>query len=152
MPSEPVYELGHLVVAAIRVLSHRESRPPTLKAIGDLLGFSPEFTGQVVRGLEEKKILKTVTSAFDDRFEIDEHINLEELPREVKGPGMEAEIEDFEKRFREKQEKLESLFGSDEIDRQKEDKLKSMEDELKSFKKRPARDPLFKDDPDFESP
>ena len=56
MEAGPVYELGHLIVAAIRVISHRESRPPTLKELGDLLGFSPEFTGQLIRGLEEKNI------------------------------------------------------------------------------------------------
>jgi DNA-binding transcriptional regulator GbsR (MarR family) len=142
MTTGPVYELGHLIVAAIRVLSHRESRPPTLKEIGELLGFSPEFTGQVIRGLEGKEIVKTVTSAFDDRFEIVDHAALEELPKEMKGPGMEAEIEDFEKRFREKQEKLESLFGSDEMDKEKRKKIKSMEDELKEFQKRKSPRPF----------
>lgn len=150
MESGPVYELGHLIVAAIRVLSHRESRPPTLKEIGDLLGFSPEFTGQVVRGLEEKNVVKTLTSAFDDRFEIVDHIGLEELPKEMKEPGMEAEIEDFEKRFREKQEKLESLFGSDEMDKKKKEKMKSMEDELKSFQKRRIEGPFSQDAKDSE--
>jgi DNA-binding transcriptional regulator GbsR (MarR family) len=146
MASGPVYELGHLIVAAIRVLSHRESRPPTLKELGDFLGFSPEFTGQVIRGLEEKNIVRTVTSAFDDRFEIDQHVNLEELPREMSEPGMEAELKDFEKRFREKQEKLESLFGSDGLDEKKNEKMKSMEDELKSFKKKPIDSPFFNDE------
>ena len=150
MTSGPVYELGHLIVAAIRVISHRESRPPTLEGIGTLLGFSPEFVGQVIRGLEEKNIVRPVESAFDDRFEIVEHINLEELPREMKTPGMEQDIEDFEKRFREKQEKLENLFESDEIDEKKKEKMKSMEDELKSFKKKPIESPFFEDGQDAD--
>jgi DNA-binding MarR family transcriptional regulator len=151
--SGPVYELGHLMVAAIRVISHRESRPPTLKELGDLLGFSPEFTGQMIRSLEEKNIVKTVKSAYDDRFEIDDHIGLEELPKEIKGPGIDAEIEDFEKRFQEKQEKLESLFESDELEEQKQEKIKSMEDELKGFKekKKDFGSELFKEE-DESSP
>lgn len=138
----PVYDLGHLVVAAVRVLAHRESRPPTPEAIGDLLGFSPEFTGQIIRGLEERGIVKTVKSAYDLRVEIVDHVGLEELPKAEKGPGMEAEIEEFEKRFKEKQEKLESLFGSDALGKKKKKQMRSMEDELKEFQKRRSQSPF----------
>jgi DNA-binding MarR family transcriptional regulator len=147
MTTGPSYDLGHLVVAAIRVLSHRLSRPPTLHEAGELLGFSPEFTGQVLRRLEDMGVVRTLRSAFDDRFEIIDSLALEELPKEEKTPGMEADLEDFEKRYREKQEKLEHLFGSDELDKQKKDKIRSMEDELKSFKgkKKTFDTSLFKD-------
>ncbi|MCK4546244.1 MAG: hypothetical protein KAW17_02275 [Candidatus Eisenbacteria sp.] len=151
MPSEAAYELGHLVVSAIRVISHRESRPPTLKQIGDLLGFAPEFVGLIIRGLEEKNIVKTVISAFDNRIEIQDHVGLEELPREAKGPGMDAEIEDFEKRFREKQERLENLFGSDDLEEEKGKKMEGMEDELKSFqRKKKIDDSLFQNENEEE--
>jgi len=147
MSDGPSYDLGHLVVAAIRVLSHRLSRPPTLHEVGELLGFSPEFTGQILRRLEELKVVRTLRSAFDDRFEILDPMALEELPKEEKTPGMEADIEDFEKRFREKQEKLGHLFETDELDKQKKDKIRSMEDELKGFKgkKKTLDTSLFKD-------
>jgi len=138
MESGPVYELGHLVVAAVRVLAHRTSRPPTADEIGGLIGFSPEFTHQVLRGLEARGIVKTIRSAYDVRVEIVDHIALEELPQEAKGPGMEAEIEAFEKQLREKQERLEGLFGSDELSERKKKQMQDIEDELKDFRRRRA--------------
>ena len=50
-------------------------------------------------------------------------------------------------RFREKQEQLESLFESDELDKKKKEQMQSMEDELKSFQQQKTKSP-FSDEED----
>ena len=64
---------GHLFVAAIRILENRNSAPPDLNQIAELVGFSPEQTGLISRRLHEAGIVRIVQGAFGDRWGIEDH-------------------------------------------------------------------------------
>jgi hypothetical protein len=148
MESKPSYDQGHLLVAAARVLRHRNQRPPTTDEIAKLIGSSSEFAGLLVRSLERLGIVRTVTSAFETRVEITDHIALEELPAEAEGSAFESEVEEFHQRYTQKQEQLERIFSEGEHEKERKKKMKSMEDELRGFKGKKIVDDsgLFKDD------
>ena len=82
MDHAPSQAQAHLVVAAVRVLGYKLGRPAAVEEIAELLGFSKELTGHLVRGLEAHAIVQTIKSPFDLRVEVRDHLKIEELPRE----------------------------------------------------------------------
>lgn len=97
MPKEKKdqYQEGHLFVAAIRIIEHQNSAPPSINEIADLLGFSAEQTGLICRRLHDANIIKIVESAFGDRWGIEDHLALESLPKEVMTSQMDEELKKF---------------------------------------------------------
>ena len=86
MERKSIFFEGHLVVAAIRVLEHRNGSPPALDQISDLLGFSSEQTAYIIHRLNEESIIKQVEGAFDGRWTVADYIQLEELPQDSTEP------------------------------------------------------------------
>ena len=142
VPSQPQ---AHLVVAAVRVLAHKHGRPPSVEEIAELLGLSKELGGHLVRALEARGIVQIIKSPFDLRVELRDHLKIEELPLEDTGPGLKDEVEEFHKRFKKKQEQLQNLFDSGALEERKKQRLAGLDEELKSFKRRPNP---FGDEPD----
>jgi hypothetical protein len=89
------YQEGHLFVAAIRILEHRNSAPPALKEISELLGISAEQTGLISRRLHDAGIVKIVESAFGDRWGVDDHLKIESLPKEAASSQMDEALKQF---------------------------------------------------------
>ena len=119
MEGKNQYLEGHLVVAAIRVLEHIHSAPPTLDQIAAMLKFSLEQTGWIARRLQEAGITRIVESAFGDRWGIEDHLKLEELPRAAESSQMDQALKQF-KADREKiAEKVES-FKEQQAKKQRE--------------------------------
>lgn len=147
MEHAPSRSQAHVVVAAVRVLTHKLNRPPSIEEIAELLGYSNEITGHLVRVLEARAIVHTIKSPFDVRVEIHEHLKIEELPIEDTGPGLQDEVDEFHKRFQQKQEALQNLFDSGELEAKKKKRLAGLEDELKTFKT-PRLPSPFRDEPD----
>src|SRR5262245_61133436 len=125
---------AHLVVAAVRVLAHQTGRPPSIEEVADLLGWARELTGPLARGLEAHAIVRLLKSPFDVRLEIADHLAIEKLPVEDTGPGLKDEVEAFHEQFKKKQEELQNLFDSGEVEKRKQERLQGLEDELKGFK------------------
>lgn len=96
MESKNLYSDGHLLVAAIRVLEHRHQAPPALEQIAELLGFSVEQTGLVSRRMHEVGIVKIVESAYGDRWVVDEHLKLEELPKDAQTSQLDDELKQYQ--------------------------------------------------------
>ena len=134
MEHVPSQAQAHLVVAAVRVLGHKLGRPASVEEIADLIGYSKELAGHLVRGLESRGIVHTIKSPFDLRVELGDHVEIENLPREDSGPGLRDEVEEFHERFKKKQEELQNLFDSGELEAKKKQRLAGLEDELKGFK------------------
>ena len=146
MEFTPNYDQSHLVVAAVRILAHKDEKPPTMEEIGELLGLSHEVIGAVARALDSRGIVKIHMTPFDTRVEVADHTALEELPREDTGAAMKEEVDAFLERTKEKQEKIEKLFGEEEYQKRKKEKQTGLEAQLKEFQKKKAVDPFAKPD------
>ena len=147
MPPTPSQPVAHLVVAAIRVLEHQLKRPPTVDEVGQLLGYAKEYAGHLVRALEAEEIVHPIHGPFETRVEILDHHKIEDLPVEESGPGFKDEVDDFHRKFEEKQKKLQNLFDSGEEQERQRKRFESLDDELRDFKS-PRRANPFGDDPD----
>ncbi len=140
MKSKPSYRQGHLVVAAVRVLAHRHERPPTIEEIAELTGVSDEIIGLLVRSLAGLNIVRTITSPFETRVEITDHIGLEELPADEEASAFAGEVDAFHEEYTKKQAELQRIFSSGKHEEEKKKKLREMEDELKGFQGKKIKD------------
>jgi hypothetical protein len=136
MAVKPSREDGHLIVAAVRVLSHKAAKPPTPEDIADLLGLAPEFARNLVVALGEEQILKVVVNPFEIRAEVGDYAKLEDLPAESTAPTIQDELDDFVKRKQEAVEETERMLNLDEIEKKKKEKLSRLEDEMKKMKEK----------------
>ena len=125
-------DLGHLIVAAVRVLSHRHSRPPSCEEVAELVDKSPESTRVAIRHLVELGALREVTDAYDSRLEVADHLKLEELDVGG-GPAMKEEMKSFSARQREKQEGLKKQFAED-LEAGRSRRFSKLEEDLRSFR------------------
>ena len=138
----PSRENGHLAVAAIRILRHREGRPPTPQEVAALLGWTEEETRVVLRGLSSAGILSVHETPFEIRFEITAHEKVDALPAEASKEALESEVENFRQRALTKQEQLERMLLGGEMDKKKKEKLDNLEKEFADFKKKKPGPPI----------
>lgn len=96
------YSDGHLFVAAVRILSHRNSSPPHLSEIADMLKLSKEQAGLICRRLHDAGIISAVEGAFGERWVVSDHLKLEGLPKEEER----SELGDALKKFQTERQKL----------------------------------------------
>ncbi len=134
MAHRPCYEDGHLIVAAVRVLSHSADRPPTPEDIADLLGLAPDFVRNLVVMLGDEGILKVVENPFEIRTEVKNHIKLEELPKEAQGPSIQDELDEFVKKKKKEVEDTKKMFTMDEIEKKKQENMSKLDEEMKKMK------------------
>jgi len=134
MAHKPCYEDGHLIVAAVRVLSHNSDKPPTPEDIAGLLGLAPDFVRNLVIALGDQGILKVVENPFEIRTEVKNHNRLEDLPKESEGPSIQDELDEFVKKKRKEAEDTEKMFTMDEIEKRKQEKLSKLDEEMKRMK------------------
>jgi hypothetical protein len=132
MEATPSYDQGHLVVAAVRVLEHRNEKPPTMEEIGELLGLSHEVIGAFARALQ----------SHDTRVEIAQFEKLEDLPREHTGAAMKSDVDAFLERSRSKKKEIDELFESGDFEKKQQEKFASLDEQLKSFQERKVVDPF----------
>jgi DNA-binding MarR family transcriptional regulator len=145
MDIAPAQSQAHLIVAAVRVLGHKTGRPAAVEEVADLLGWSKELAGHLIRALEKHGIVRTIKSPFDVRVEVADHLAVEKLPKEDAGPGLQDEVEEFHERFKKKQEQLQNLFDSGELDEKRKQRLAGLDKELRDFKS-PRRTNPFGDE------
>jgi hypothetical protein len=134
MAHKPCYEDGHLIVAAVRVLSHNSDKPPTPEDIAELLGLAPDFVRNLVIALGDEGVLKVVENPFEIRTEVKNHNKLEELPKEAHGPSIQDELDEFVKKKKREVEDAEKMFTVDEMEKRKQEKLSKFDEEMKKMK------------------
>ena len=134
MDTLPTFELGHLIVAGTRVLTHTTGRAPTDEDIAELLNMPSEEVLLWVRGLERHGVVKLVKTPFDQRVDIIDHTLLETLPRSHDPNVLKEEIEAFQERTEEHHDQLEKLLGEDPSAKVKAKNTK-LSEELERFKK-----------------
>ena len=123
-------EDGHLVVAAIRVLAHRDGTPPALDAVAELLGMPPEALRVKLIELQRRGIVAQVESAYALHLEVRDHLALEDLEPEAQTTAIDDALDDFDRRKRDEADRMAHLFDAGEFERRRRDRLRRMGDGL----------------------
>lgn len=133
---------GHLIVAAIRILEHRDEHPPTENEIAALLNWHEDQTRVIARELEGFGALAAIRSPFEVRYKLQDPLKVEELPVEsTVADDFAREIEAFDERATEEQERIEKMLGSDRAPAPEPDKS-ALEEEFGEFRTRKPKDPF----------
>ncbi|HDI58858.1 MAG TPA: hypothetical protein ENF48_00640 [Desulfobacteraceae bacterium] len=131
-----LYKNGQLVVAAIRVLTHRHNGPPSVDAVTEMLNFSSEQANLICSKLHELGIIELLEGGFGTRLFVRDHAKLEELPDEEQTPAFAEAIKKF-------QEERKSLTRKvDAIKAEQAEKKKALHAELeKQLREKLVRKP-----------
>jgi hypothetical protein len=135
---------AQLLLAAIRVLTHKLERSPTPEQVADLLDRAESAVRLQLTQLADLGAVALLTSAFETHAEVRDHLAVEELP-EQGGPAIAEDLEAFDRRKREERTKMADLFDSGEHEERQQDKLRKMGEDLDSFRRRKTPNP-FGDD------
>ncbi|MFN2371901.1 MAG: hypothetical protein ABR506_12220 [Candidatus Krumholzibacteriia bacterium] len=135
---------AQLLLAGIRVLTHTGQRPPTPEQVAELLQMPASAVRLQLAQLADLGAVALLTSAFETHTEVRDHLAVEQLP-EAAGPAIAEDLEAFDRRKREEQSKMAHLFDSGEHDQRQQDKLRRMEQDLASFRRKKPANP-FGDD------
>ena len=138
-------EEGHLMVAAIRVLSHIDNCPPAIEKVAELLKWQPETARIKSVALHEAGILALVDNAYDHHLEVRNHQALEDLTPDTKVTGMDEALAEFDHKKVEEQEKMANLFDDGDHKRRHKERMDEMDGGLFDFEKSKPKDP-FGDD------
>jgi hypothetical protein len=141
----PSREEGHLIVAAIRLLQHREGRSPRPEELAELLEWPAAALRVHLVALQKEGVVALVESAFDTHVEIRDHLRLEELATAAEATDLETELANFDRRKQEETERMGRLFSEGEPARRQAERLQKMDKELQDFRKRKPRDPFAKE-------
>lgn len=104
-----LYHNGHLVVAAVRLLTHRQGAPPSVESVAEALDFSLEQAGLVCARLEELGIIERVEGGFGNRLFVRDHARLETLPDEAQTPAMADAIRKFQQERQDLTRKVDAI-------------------------------------------
>ncbi len=109
MTKYSLYDQGHLVVAAIRVLAHQRKKAPVLADVCHMLGMTEEAAGLICRRLASAGVIETVTAAYDGRLVVLDQLKLEQLPKTDQQPALQAEIDQFRSKRDQLKDKVEAM-------------------------------------------
>jgi hypothetical protein len=136
MQHPDLYSNAHLVVAAIRIFTHKNSKHPSLNEICKALSFSLEQGNLVCKKLKDLGIIDVVEGAFENHLFIKDHLKIEEIPRDKKEDRLEEALKKFKDSKKDFSKKIES-FQAKQAEKQKalfaelEEKLKKGTDKTK---------------------
>ena len=135
-------EDGHLIVAAVRILEHREQTPPGHEAVAELIRMPVEALRLKVAALEELGILQRVESALDTHVEVRDHALLDDLEPTAESSAMEEDLADFDRRKQQEADRMARLFADGDHEKKRREKIKEMDEGLFDYEKRKPRDPF----------
>ncbi|MEW6520142.1 MAG: hypothetical protein AB1461_12080 [Thermodesulfobacteriota bacterium] len=123
------YMEAHVFVAAIRVLEHQKKRPPTVEEACGMISISLEAGYALCRRLTEKGIVRTVEGNFGVKLFVEDHLRIEELPREEKKNDLAQELAEFQKKQQDRSKKVEAI--QEELARKRQEKFAEIEARFK---------------------
>ena len=126
-------------MAALRLFAHRHQRPPSVRELSEMLQVSPEMGYYLCNRLARLGVLEVVEAAFEERVYLRDHLKLEELPREEKASGLEAEVQRLKEEREKKEAEIQKFQASQEI--KKKDLFSDLERQLKEGVKK-KKNPL----------
>jgi hypothetical protein len=113
------YSNAHLVVAAIRILTHQNSTPPSMDQVCRILSFSPEQGNFICKKLKDTGVVDVVEGGFGTRLFIKNHLKIEEIPKAKKGDTLENSLKAFQNSRKDFTQKIES-FQAEQAKKQKD--------------------------------
>ena len=132
-----LYSNAHLVVAAIRMFTHKNSKHPSMDEICKTLSFSLEQGNLICKKLKNLGIIDVVEGAFENHLFIKDHLKIEEIPRDKKEDKLGEALKKFKNSKKDFSKDIES-FQAKQAEKQKalfaklEDKLKKGSDKNKT--------------------
>ena len=129
MQNSDFYSDAHLVAAAIRILIHKNSTPPSIDEICQTLSFSLEQGNFICKKLKDKGIIEIVEGAFGTRLFLNNHLKIEELSKGKKADSLEDAVKNFQSSRKDMTQKAE-LFRAEQEKKQK-DLFAELEKKLK---------------------
>ena len=137
MQHPDLYSNAHLVIAAIRIFTHKNSKHPSMNEICKTLSFSLEQGNLICKKLKDLGIIDVVEGAFENHLFIKNHLKIEEISRDKKEDRLEDALKKFKDSKKDFSKKIES-FQAKQAEKQKalfaelEEKLKKDSDKTKS--------------------
>jgi hypothetical protein len=128
-PKNDFYSRAHLLVAAIRIFEHVNTRPPNADELCRSLQLSVEQGSFICRKLEELGIIEAVESSYGTRWFIRNHLKIEEIPRGEEENKLGEEIKKFQDTQKALAKKIESFQAKQQ--QKKKDLFAEMEKKLK---------------------
>ena len=147
--SNPTQTEAHLVVAAIRVLQHKQGRAPRPEEVAEFLDLPPAVLRMQVVSLQDLGIIALVESAFDNHVEIRDHRLIEDLEVEVPDGDLREDLADFDRRKQEEAAQMEQLFADGDHQKKKSKRLQKMADDLADFPRKKKGGPAGGPDDPF---
>jgi len=129
MQNSDFYSDAHLVVAAIRVLTHRNSTPPSMDEVCRIISFSLEQGNFICKKLKEIGIVDVVEGGFGTRLFIKNHLKIEEISRDKKEDKLGEALKEFQDSKKDFTREIES-FQAKQAKKQK-DLFVELEEKLK---------------------
>ncbi|MGD9082677.1 MAG: hypothetical protein PVJ50_08960 [Desulfobacterales bacterium] len=129
MQNSDFYSNAHLVVAAIRILTHQNSTPPSMDEVCRIIYFSPEQGNFICKKLREIGVVDMVEGGFGTRLFIKNHLKIEEIPKAKKEDALEKSLKAFQNSKKDFTQKIES-FQAKQAKKQK-DLFAALEKKLK---------------------
>ena len=136
MHNPDLYTNAHLVVAAIRIFTHKNSKQPSMAEICKTLSFSLEQGNLICKKLKDLGIIDVVEGAFENHLFIKNHLKIEDIPTDKKEDKLEEALKKFKDSKKDFSKKIES-FQAKQAEKQKalfaelEEKLKKGSDKTK---------------------
>jgi len=124
-----LYTSAHLVVAAIRIIEHRNASPASFEELCQILSYSLEQGHYICRKLVEMEIIGMVEGAYGTKLYIRDHLKLEEIPRGPVESKIEKELQKFQTERKQFSRKIESIKS--EQAKKKQDLFAEIEQKLK---------------------
>ena len=123
------YTEAHLLVAAIRIFDHLNSRPPNAAELCRTIDLSIERCNFLGRKLEDLGVIEAVEGSFGARWYVRDHLNIEDIPRGEPESSMEDELKKFQDNQKAFSQKMETLQA--EQKKKKKGLFAEMEKKLK---------------------
>jgi hypothetical protein len=123
------YSQAHLVVAAIRIFKHLNSRPPSIDDLCQTVNFSIEKGNFICRKLEELEIVEAVDGSYGTRLFVRDHLKIEDIPRGETDNKFEDELKKFQDNRKTFSKKMETFQAQQK--QKKKDLFAEMEKKLK---------------------
>lgn len=119
MDESSLYSDAHIIVASIRVLTHRNLAPPSIEDVSEALSFSSEKSNFLCKKLKAMGIIDVVEGAFGTRLFVQDHLKIEDIPKDKKEDKFEEELKKFKDSRKNFSKKIES-FQAEKAKKQKD--------------------------------
>jgi hypothetical protein len=124
------YNEAHLFVAAVRILQHLKRTAPPVEDVCTMLSVSVESGLAVCRKLKKLGIIELIEDPFSTRLNVANHLEIENLPREIKEEdGLAKDIELFMAKKKNMDQKVEDIQAA--MKKKKQDLFSDIERKMK---------------------